>query len=135
MKYLDTFNESFYSKDRIARKIKADTDSAIVYLIDEGFKSKVEIYDGFFMLEVIKIEGGFLWKDVKDEFLPLFEMLEMKYIINDVFIIQTNSFDRSLLKRGFRRTGSNAVMDEIDLDRHLNDFNIKSVQIEIKIKR
>ena len=35
MKYLDTFNESFYSKDRIARKIKADTDSAIVYLIDD----------------------------------------------------------------------------------------------------
>ena len=88
MRYLRSFNEgtSFLPKD--LNELQSFCETYLAYLIDEGFgirvrhgsrkdRARIEFYK-----EEIHFPVPFNWNDVKDHFIPFYQMLSKEYDID-----------------------------------------------------
>lgn len=95
MKYLRKFLENKFQEniDSLLIEINKFCKDNLVYLIDEGFEVKVEYSTGksAFYIDIHKIQerlprlqdverkSSFYWREIKEDFIPFFEMLDIKY--------------------------------------------------------
>lgn len=88
MKYLKSFNEN---KINFIDNLKSFCDNHLAFLIDNGFIVRTHSKKNDYCIEIIKgwSDGRFIsvtdftWDEIKDDFIPFFEMLSNKYIIDD----------------------------------------------------
>ena len=86
MKYLKSFNEN---KVNYIDNLKSFCDNHLAFLIDNGFMVKPHSKKNDYCIEIIKgwDNGRFIsvtdfnLGDIKDDFIPFFEMLSNKYTI------------------------------------------------------
>ena len=98
MKYLKKFFESFGDKN-IIEELQKFCNENLAYLIDEGFEVRViwtpncnalrikfsKIGKNFPHLRDVERSKSFYWREIKDDFIPFFEMLDSKYEICGTF--------------------------------------------------
>jgi hypothetical protein len=78
MRYLKTF-ESILSKD-----IKKFCEDNLAYLVDIGFSidiSEDRHYDNAYSIYITNKDNSFKWDDIKYDFIPFFELLNLKHHI------------------------------------------------------
>ena len=99
MKYLKKYNESVDDK---LLELQEFCNSYLAYLIDDGFNIKCNKGNGFLLINIEKnikmlsrinsvtelnnnfIKGLFKWDDIKDDFIPFYNILSNKYNILEV---------------------------------------------------
>ncbi len=88
MIYLKSFNEN---KVNFIDNLKIFCDDYLAFLIDNGFIVRTYSKKNDYCIEIIKgWRGGrsisvtdFNWDEIKDDFIPFFEILSSKYTIDD----------------------------------------------------
>jgi hypothetical protein len=84
MRYLRKFNES---TDGGFSDFKKFCEDSLAYLIDDGFRVKVDAEDITLSILIHKFSfpnwTKFTWDDVKDDVIPLLEVLKEKYYFNE----------------------------------------------------
>ena len=99
MKYLRKFFESFGNSE-IKDELKKFCNENLAYLLDEGFEVKIvwtpncnawrislrKIKIDLPHLRAVERASSFYWREIKDEFIPFFEMLDIKYEICPTFL-------------------------------------------------
>lgn len=92
MKYLIKFFESFGNSE-IKEELQKFCNENLAYLLDEGFEVRIiwtpncdawrikfnKIKADLPHLRNVERASSFYWRDIKDEFIPFFEMLDIKY--------------------------------------------------------
>jgi len=98
MKYLIKFFESFGNPD-IKEELQNFCNENLAYLIDEGYEVRIIWTPNCYAWRIKFIKTGqkypdlkkversksFYWRDIKDDFIPFFEMLDTKYEICGTF--------------------------------------------------
>lgn len=98
MKYLRKFFESFGNSE-IKEELQNFCNENLAYLLDEGFEVRViwtpncdawrikfsKIGERYPDLRKVERSKSFYWRDIKDDFIPFFEMLDTKYEICGTF--------------------------------------------------
>lgn len=98
MKYLIKFFESFGNSE-IKEELQNFCNENLAYLLDEGFEVKViwtpncdawrikfnKIEKNLPDFRDVERSGSFYWREIKDEFIPFFEMLDIKYEVCGTF--------------------------------------------------
>lgn len=98
MKYLIKFFESF-GNSKIKEELQKFCNENLAYLLDEGFDVKViwtpncnawrikfdKIENKSLHLRAVESTSSFYWREIKDEFIPFFEMLDIKYEVCGTF--------------------------------------------------
>ena len=85
MKYLKKFNESARELVELRNELKTFCDENLAFLIDEGYTIYQASDSGKISIIITKtglINGKaipFTWNDVKDDFIPFYELLKSKY--------------------------------------------------------
>ena len=100
MRYLKTFNEgtSFLPED--LNELQYFCETYLAYLIDEGFgirvrhgsrkdRARVEFYKGELHFPI-----AFNWDDVKDHYIPFYQMLSKEYEISTTSIHEPNFYSK-----------------------------------------
>lgn len=134
MRYLIRYNESLTGLE--FTKLETLCDDKLAYLMDAGFVYRLYNNDsGIIILILHETKNYFKWEDIKEDILPFIELLEDKYFISDIYMVKKNSYNQSLLKRGF--VGDSSVLiSEYEIDRIVKNFTVtkllKEFTIEIK---
>jgi hypothetical protein len=97
MRFLKKFNELNDPYDQYISNLEKICNESLAYLIDEGFT--ISIKDNKVNYQAIEIniskvgkESYFIWSEVKDDIIPLLELLSEKYEFEEVKPIHFNEF-------------------------------------------
>lgn len=105
MRHLKSFNESsFLSED--LNVLQSFCETYLAYLIDEGFgirvrhgsrkdRARIEFYK-----EEIHFPVPFNWNDVKDHYIPFYQMLSKEYEISTTSVHEPNFYSSNRPKSG-----------------------------------
>lgn len=130
MRYLRKFNESTNDD------LQSFCEDNLAYLIDEGFKVKVE--ESYFKRAKITIHKfsfpiwtKFTWDDVKDDVIPFLEILKDKYgFFEDIKFVSEDQHYNYL--KHFLFKYDDVINDSFTLNQDSKDFD-KIVRIELTL--
>lgn len=105
MKHLKSFNESFFLSEDIG-EMQYFCENYLAYLLDEGFgirvrhgsrkdRARIEFYK-----EEIHFPVPFNWNDVKDHYIPFYQMLSKEYEISTTSVHESNFYSSNRPKSG-----------------------------------
>lgn len=134
MKYIKKFNENVSNE---LEGLSEFLDDYFVEFSDMGFviDSEYQIgFDGNVWLEIVNKESGFFnWDDIKDVFIPFFEMLNSKFRIYHVKFGIANNDDASILNiNNNENMYSYAVRNDSIIDDKLPNSKLFKIRIHIK---
>ena len=98
MKYLRKFFESFVNSE-IKEELQNFCNDNLAYLLDEGFEVRIiwtpncdawrikfsKIGESYPDLKKVERSRSFYWRDIKNDFIPFFEVLDEKYELCGTF--------------------------------------------------
>lgn len=139
MRYLRKFNES---TDGGFSDFKKFCEDSLAYLIDDGFRVKVDTEDITLSILIHKFSfpnwTNFTWDDVKDDIIPLLEVLKEKYSFfeNIKFVSEDQHHNNFYLEYKYDDVINDSFTLNQDLDKILREVGNKSdfdkiVSIEI----
>ncbi len=131
MKHLRKFNEASVEWTFDA-DLKSFCDTYLSYLIDEGFEVSIRPWDANYKISIYNY-SSFSWNDIKDNFIPFYEVLKNEYNLvytYDMNIAQTT--DESWAVKLEVNSGSICLLDS-KLEYVNSDLNvIRSINIIVK---
>jgi len=137
MRYLRKFNES---TDGGFSDFKKFCEYSLAYLIDDGFRVKVDAEDDTLSILIHKFSfpnwTNFTWDDVKDDVIPLLEVLKEKYYFNEniSFIGEDLNYNNFYLSYKYDNILNDNFPLEKDVDYHRKDNKIIKIEIIKKFK-
>lgn len=137
MRYLRKFNES---TDGGFSDFKKFCEDSLAYLIDDGFRVKVDAEDDTLSILIHKFSfpnwTNFTWDDVKDDVIPLLEVLKEKYYFNEniSFIGEDLNYNNFYLSYKYDNILNDNFPLEKDVDYHRKDNKIIKIEIIKKFK-
>jgi hypothetical protein len=137
MRYLRKFNES---ADGGFSDFKKFCEDSLAYLIDDGFRVKVDAEDNTLSILIHKFSfpnwTNFTWDDVKDDVIPLLELLKEKYYFNEniSFIGEDLNYNNFYLSYKYDNILNDNFPLEKDVDYHRKDNKIIKIEIIKKFK-
>ena len=137
MRYLRKFNES---TDGGFSDFTKFCEYSLAYLIDDGFRVKVDAEDITLSILIHKFSfpnwTNFTWDDVKDDVIPLLEVLKEKYYFNEniSFIGEDLNYNNFYLSYKYDNILNDNFPLEKDVDYHRKDNKIIKIEIIKKFK-
>ena len=106
MRYLRSFNEGTSFSPEDLNELQSFCETYLAYLIDEGFgirvrhgsrkdRARIEFYK-----EEIHFPVPFNWNDVKDHYIPFYQMLSKEYEISTTSVHEPNFYSSNRPKSG-----------------------------------
>lgn len=104
MRHLKRFNEAFFSKDKDSQIVLSELqyfcENYLAYLIDDGFgirvrhgsredRVRIEFYK-----DDVHFPVPFNWNDVKDHYIPFYQMLSKEYEISTTSVHEPNFYSK-----------------------------------------
>ncbi len=140
MKFLKRFNELNDPYDEYISNLYKICNDALVYLIDEGFS--ISIQDNKVNYKPIRIDvnpegnglkSSFKWSEVKDDIIPLLELISEKYELEEPIdfsqvILNTYTYSYSL-DDVINNTGD-FINDEVSFYDDTDDISYISIYIK-----
>ena len=96
LKKIKLINESFSSLD--LEEVEKLTNFSLAYLIDDNLEVSVDLDDNVISISIGSNDGSILeWNKIKDDIIPLFNLLDDKYILQQ----HTSFFDENNDHNGY----------------------------------
>jgi len=141
MKWIKKYNElNSWEVDRLKIELDDFCKSSIVYIVDEinDFKYRIDKNSTTYDISFFRSNPNhnrFSWDKVKDEFIPIIEMLSIKYDIDNI-IFMTNR-DQPIKRNNPEQIGIDHILTINDIieDNIIDGVDdIMIIKIRIKIK-